>query len=145
MLSFVLAIFIFAAPTIAAPTLSAPECSAEARAVEAEWAALEPTRPRLRDMARATVLYRSEREQAMRLRGDKVRHCFIGCRLSVAINPTTGLYLGWLKEQWDLTDCDPATRFEPADERATALGVELAERIQGIDCRRECEAALRGR
>lgn len=144
MFSFVLTILISITAN-AAPTAKIQECSPEARALEAQWAAQEPTRPRLRDMARATVLYRTEREHALRLRGDKVRHCYIGCRITTEINPTTGLYLGWLKEHWDLTDCDPSTNFDPADERATAVGVDLAVRHQGLDCRRECESALRGR
>lgn len=127
--------------------LSAPvaECSAEARALETEWARLEPTAPGWANLARASVVYKREQANLRRLRGDKLQHCYVGCRVAVAVNDQTAIYLGWLKEQWDLTDCDPSTRFEPADERATALGAELAVRHQGLDCARECAAALRGR
>lgn len=132
------------APEFAAAAM-APECSPEAKALEARWAAAEPAAPSWTDLARASLAYKRESQSVRRLRGDKLRHCYIGCRIAISVNEDTAVYLGWLKEQWDLTDCDASTRFEPADERATALGAELAVRHQGLDCARECATALKDR
>jgi hypothetical protein len=64
---------------------------------------------------------------------DKWLHCYIGCRIAEETNNETAEYAGWYKENRDLTDGNPRTRFDEADYDATiaCLGQNC------VDCCRE--------
>lgn len=137
-------LFIFAISLGLRPAVAAPaECSPESRALEQAWLEQEPPHPRILDLARALAVFRAERTTVDRLNDDKLKHCYVGCVVAGRVNLETATYLGWLKEHWDLTDCDQRTRFEEADERATAIGAEIGVRSPRQECPARCRHALK--
>jgi hypothetical protein len=94
--------------------------------VVSDWQSREPAHPGMLRLAGAWLVYRRESPIANSLKNDKQAHCYIGCRVSQDVGITTAVYLGWLKEQRDLTDCNPRTHFDPKDEIATLRGSELS-------------------
>ena len=80
------------------------------------------------ELLQAYTVFRIERTRALALKSDKAKHCYIGCAVSLSTSPKVTDYLGWLKEDLDLSDCDGGTLFEPADQTATSLGARLGAR-----------------
>lgn len=85
------------------------------------------------DLFVAYNTYRKEKPVADRMAVDKDMHCYMGCVIALATSAKVTDYLGWLKEQQDLTDCDLATHFEDDDATATSQGARLGARD-----RKEC-------
>lgn len=79
--------------------------------------------------------YVREKKQAESFGSDKAAHCYIGCVIARSTRAEVADYIGWLKEQQDLVDCDPETHFEEADAVATSWGGMLEARS-----REECQA-----
>ncbi len=80
------------------------------------------------ELMRAYAVYRLEKSRAMVLKSDKAKHCYIGCVVALSTSPKVTDYLGWLKEDMDLADCDRGSLFEPADMSATSMGARLGAR-----------------
>lgn len=78
--------------------------------------------------------YIREKKQAESFGSDKAAHCYIGCVIARSTRAEVADYVGWLKEQKDLSDCDPETHFEEADAVATSWGGALEARS-----REECQ------
>lgn len=89
-----------------------------------EWAAEEPSNPGALVLLAAYALYSMEKEKANRLRGDKRKHCYMGCRIARNVSVKAAVYAAWLKEYEDLTDCNPRTYFEWRDYEVTVNGAE---------------------
>ncbi|MBN8541440.1 MAG: hypothetical protein J0L82_13695 [Deltaproteobacteria bacterium] len=80
------------------------------------------------DLMHAYAVYKMEHTRAQALTSDKAKHCYIGCVVSLSTSAKVSDYLGWLKEDLDLSDCQADTLFEPADQVATSLGARLGAR-----------------
>ncbi|MDX9730489.1 MAG: hypothetical protein RBT63_01845, partial [Bdellovibrionales bacterium] len=93
-----------------------------------DWRAMSVPSVGLFDLATAYSVYRSSREAAAGLRSDKVAHCHVGCLIGLATSLKVVDYVGWLKEERDLTDCTTATLFEEDDFVATSRGARLGAR-----------------
>lgn len=89
-----------------------------------EWAAEEPSNPGVLVLLAAYALYSLEKEKANSLRGDKRKHCYMGCRIARNVSVKAAVYAAWLKEYEDLTDCNPNTYFEWRDYEVTVNGAE---------------------
>ncbi|MBL7688822.1 MAG: hypothetical protein JNJ49_12375 [Bdellovibrionaceae bacterium] len=81
--------------------------------------------------------YVREKKQAESFGSDKAAHCYIGCVIARSTRAEVADYVGWLKEQKDLSDCDPETHFEEADALATSWGGMLEARSRE-ECRAQC-------
>lgn len=81
--------------------------------------------------------YIREKKQAESFGSDKAAHCYIGCVIARSTRAEVADYVGWLKEQKDLSDCDPETHFEEADAIATSWGGMLVARSRE-ECRALC-------
>ena len=92
-----------------------------------EWASIAPESPGLFALAKAYGIYSREKDFANKLRNDKRAHCYIGCRLSQEMNYRVAEYVGWLKEDRDIKDCNKSTHFDPADYKATRAGATFGE------------------
>lgn len=92
------------------------------------WESEEPAAPGLLRLFRAYNLYQNEKSKVAKIRGDKKKHCYLGCRMAEDIDLKTSVYVAWYKEQKDLTDCNSRTLFEVADFDATVEGAEKALR-----------------
>ena len=111
----------------------------EYREVLGEWEDAEPAAPGLLRLFRAYNLYQSEKPRVDKIRGDKAKHCFLGCRMAEEIDLKTAIYVAWYKEQKDLTDCNSKTLFEHADYDATVIGAETAMASPEVsDCYQVC-------
>jgi hypothetical protein len=80
------------------------------------------------ELLHAYAVFKMESTRAQALKSDKAKHCYIGCVVSLSTSAKVADYLGWLKEDLDLSDCESGTLFEPADQVATALGAKLGAR-----------------
>jgi hypothetical protein len=68
-------------------------------------------------------------------RNDKVRHCFVGYRMSQRWSRSVGVFAGFYKEAQDVGDCKANTRFEVEDQVATIIGASYAKNGKHIrDC-----------
>ena len=104
------------------------------------WKALEPKAPSLDQLFRAYEIYKSEKSAAQKLKNDKVKHCYIGCRIAQDLNFESARYVGWYKETQDLEDCKRNTRFEEKDYEATVFGANL--QVTGKEaCVDSCQSA----
>lgn len=93
--------------------------------VRKEWNNIRslPHDPRL--VLKAYHLAKAETKKAGQLGGDKMAHCYMGCRIAQETDYETARFAAWYKEMKDLTDCNPNTAFEYADYAVTCLGAEL--------------------
>lgn len=92
-----------------------------------EWTAIAPESPGIFALAKAYRIYSKEKDFANSLRNDKRAHCYIGCRLSQEMDYRVAEYVGWLKEDRDIKDCNKATHFDSADYKATRMGATFGE------------------
>lgn len=92
-----------------------------------EWTTIAPESPGLFALAKAYRIYSREKDFANKLRNDKRAHCYIGCRLSQEMDYRVAEYVGWLKEDRDIKDCNKATHFDSADYKATRSGATFGE------------------
>lgn len=71
---------------------------------------------------------------------DKLAHCYIGCRISQETNYHTADYVGWLKEDRDISDCRGQSYFDEEDYRATVRGAQFGEsQPDAPSCERACK------
>jgi len=80
------------------------------------------------ELVHAYAIFKMESTRAQVLKSDKAKHCYIGCVVSLSTSAKVADYLGWLKEDLDLSDCERGSLFEPADQVATSLGAKLGAR-----------------
>lgn len=92
------------------------------------------------DLMRAYSLYKKEKAQAEKLGNDKRAHCFLGCRISQHTDYHTADYVGWLKEDRDISDCNPRSHFDEEDYRATVRGAQIGEsQNEAATCIQACK------
>lgn len=92
-----------------------------------EWDSQEPQDPGLLKLFAAWNVYKKEAPAVKKIKGDKRKHCYIGCRIAQEVSYDTALYVAWMKEKEDITDCDASTLFEWRDFEVTVHGAELAK------------------
>lgn len=76
-------------------------------------------------LIKAYKIAQTEAARAESLGGDKMAHCYIGCRISQETNFETAHFAAWYKEMKDLTDCNPSSSFEYTDYAVTYFGAQL--------------------
>lgn len=103
-----------------------------------QWNARMPIIPNPLNLLNAYNLYKSELPNLKNLSNDKVKHCYIGCRVAQATSQNTANYMGWYKELQDLTDCKPNTHFENQDYIATVQGARIQTKSKSV-CVSACE------
>ena len=119
-------------------TLTPYTSQAEWRNDLTKWQRLKPPQASLIHLAKAyAVVYKSEKAKAASFSNDKLAHCYVGCRLTQETNFRTSRFIGWLKEDFDLTDCKMSSHFDPVDYQATVFGSE-AGKDKKINCETVC-------
>lgn len=88
------------------------------------WQSKKPSEPNLLNLAKAYSTFQDEKQNAEKLLRDKIKHCYLGCRIANDTDYATADYVAWLKEYKDLTDCELGTRYEPRDYTATLDGAK---------------------
>ncbi|MGZ3780993.1 MAG: hypothetical protein ACXVCY_10125 [Pseudobdellovibrionaceae bacterium] len=103
------------------------------------WALQNPGMPSPLSLVKAYSVYSKEKSKAVAIskKSDKKAHCYVGCRISQVTNYDTANYVGWLKEERDLKDCDPKTHYDEEDYRATLKGAQIGEN-HSADCLQAC-------
>lgn len=103
-----------------------------------------PAMPGLFDLHKGYQVGVRESRIASGLRGDKIKHCYVGCRISNETSFEVAVYAAFFKEERDLQDCNPRTHFDLKDIDATVAGADLARRFPGEGtggfCRTQCRA-----
>jgi hypothetical protein len=94
------------------------------------WQQLMPQEIGYFKLYKAWRIYRSESKTLNKLKKDKLKHCYLGCRISQEISYEASAYLAWYKEYKDLNDCDKTTFFEVLDAEATLKGAEFGEQTK---------------
>jgi len=103
------------------------------------WRGEEPESPGLLQLFWGYRLYNQEKPNVEKIRNDKDRHCYLGCRLAEEVSYDLAVYVAWYKEDRDLRDCNPGTKFEQADFDYTIEGANAAaEASASIDCWQLC-------
>ncbi len=92
-------------------------------------------------LARAYGLYKSNKKTATQLKNDKMAHCYMGCRIAQDVDFRTAKYLAWLKEEKDITDCNPNSHFEAKDYEATLIGARIPKGNYP-NCIQQCKLKL---
>lgn len=109
-----------------------------------QWNAQEPADPGLLQLFFAWKVYNDELPTANTLKGDKRKHCYIGCRIAQDVAFDTSVYVAWHKEKQDLTDCEKGTFFEQRDYETTVHGAELSKQSSDPQfCLDECNMIKR--
>lgn len=109
-----------------------------------QWMSEEPASPGLLRLGLAFAVYTNEKPKTKKLRGDKRKHCYMGCRISQELGYETAEYVAWLKEHEDLTDCNGSTYFEIRDFEVTVYGAELGQTSKDpAFCIQECNQIKR--
>lgn len=97
-------------------------------------AAMTPPRPDIFSLLRAYRVSEAVIPATRKMKSDKTRHCYVGCRIAYAEDRESADFAGWYKEQEDLTDCLASTHFELADYKATQDGIDISDlSSEGID------------
>lgn len=87
-------------------------------------------------------IYKNEQRNTTRLANDKIKHCYIGCRITQGASAYTTEYVGWYKELQDLTDCRRSSHFENVDFLATVDGSRVAASATSANaCATQCTQA----
>lgn len=106
----------------------------------ADWSRQEPPPANPFFLMKAYGIYNREKAVSLSLGNDKTAHCYLGCRISMDVNLKTAIYVGWLKEQRDITDCNRSSSFETADYDATVHGAEMGTSLRSAEeCQRACK------
>lgn len=90
-----------------------------------EWLSQEPESPGLLNLLFAYNVYKNESSTVADIKGDKRRHCYIGCRITQSASYESAIYAAWYKEYKDLTDCSNSTSFERRDYEYTLEGADI--------------------
>lgn len=105
-----------------------------------EWVDEEPKNPGYLNLLLAYGVYSAEKRRLGKLRGDKRKHCYMGCRIARRISLNTAIYVAWYKEYEDLTDCNPKTFFEWRDYEFTVDGAEAGASMGNTgNCMKYCQ------
>ena len=88
------------------------------------WSAFNKSRPDPFFLSKAYFVYKAEIKKTEKFSKDKVKHCYMGCRISAETDLPTAEYIAWNKEQDDITDCKVQTHFEIKDYDATVDGAQ---------------------
>lgn len=105
-----------------------------------KWEEHAPSSPSLWSLFKAHQTYKKELSAAEKLKNDKKKHCYLGCRIAQNTSFDVSTYVGWLKESEDLNDCDINTNFEPLDFASTVDGAAFAETNSSpISCFEFCQ------
>lgn len=105
-----------------------------------EWKFREPRNPGIISLARAYAVYSSEKDAAAKISHDKLAHCYMGCRISQEVNFRTAEYVGWLKEDKDIKDCNKNTHFDESDFDATVDGAQRGQSaVDAEACMTSCK------
>lgn len=105
-----------------------------------EWEFRAPTNPGIFALARAYSVYNKEKTTAQQITYDKRAHCYVGCRISQEVDFRTAEYVGWLKEDRDIKDCNKNSHFDPADFDATVAGAQLGQsQVDAAGCMAACK------
>lgn len=135
MLFILQALFILISPTHAQEACWEQETNPYSKAIYTEeqwhehlenWETQAPPSPGLWSLFQAHQTYKKELSTAQKLKNDKKKHCYIGCRIAQDTSLEVSIYVGWLKESDDIQDCDKKTFFEPLDFESTVDGAEQA-------------------
>lgn len=92
----------------------------------ADWDTQEPEDPGIIKLFSAWQVYKKEAHAVKKIKGDKRKHCYMGCRIAQDVSYETAVYVAWMKEKEDLTDCQESTFFEVRDFEVTVDGAGLA-------------------
>lgn len=90
----------------------------------AYWSTFNKVTPDPFGLSKAYFVYKAEIKKTEKFSKDKVKHCYMGCRISAETDLPTAKYVAWNKEQDDITDCKVQTHFEVKDYEATVDGAE---------------------
>ena len=141
-------VFLIATPALAQGYCSNVEVHPETRqtmsgeewqSLKDEWSEEEPTNPGALVLLAAYAIYAMEKDTADQLRGDKRKHCYMGCRIARRVSYNAAVYAAWLKEYEDLDDCNPNTYFEWRDYEVTVNGADAAVSMgRSGDCFEYC-------
>lgn len=88
------------------------------------WSTFNKSTPDPISLSKAYFVYKAEIKKTEKFSKDKVKHCYMGCRISAEIDLPTAEYVAWNKEQDDITDCKLKTHFEVKDYEATVDGAQ---------------------
>jgi hypothetical protein len=116
-------------------------CDGDYQEVVDLWQMQEPTYPGALKLGRAYLLYKNLLSVLSKIKNDKVKHCYIGCEIAKNIDYITAEYTGWLKEDRDLKDCNPRTKFDFLDYLATINGARISVSAPEVACLLECRQA----
>lgn len=109
-------------------------------AFRSDWAEQNPGAGNPFSLIKAYNVYKSEKTKAEKMGTDKLAHCYMGCRISQETSYHTADYVGWLKEDRDITDCNYKTRFDEEDYKATARGAQFGESARdAATCESSCK------
>lgn len=109
-----------------------------------DWSASEPSSPGYVRLLLAWNLYNTEEAALKKIKGDKRKHCYMGCRIAQDISLETAIYVAWYKEKKDLTDCSIKTLFEEYDYEVTLKGAEMGQENSDSEyCLDQCNALKR--
>lgn len=86
----------------------------------------------------AYKIFKRDKSIALSIGTDKQAHCYLGCKMAKEINFETARYVAWLKEYYDLIDCDSSTHFEPNDFAATVYGARQGVSLKNKSCEDLC-------
>lgn len=93
--------------------------------MKSEWKKLSPGLSQPFLLVRAYAVYKQEKDKAESLGTDKLAHCYMGCRIAQETDYSTAAYVGWLKEDRDISDCKAFSHFDEEDYIATIRGAEF--------------------
>ncbi|MGZ3769990.1 MAG: hypothetical protein ACXVCP_16000 [Bdellovibrio sp.] len=102
------------------------------------WEEKAPSTPSYYSLMKAYLLYKNDKDFALKIKNDKVAHCFMGCRISQYTDYHTADYVGWLKEKKDLKDCNINTHYDEYDYVATVRGAQIGEN-SSASCLSSCK------
>lgn len=112
----------------------------EYNSFRSDWANQNPGSGNPLALIKAYSVYKSEKSKAETMGTDKLAHCYMGCRISQETNYHTADYVGWLKEERDITDCNLKTHFDEEDYKATARGAGFGENARdAASCETACK------
>ncbi len=96
----------------------------------AYWSTFNKVTPDPISLSKAYFVYKTEIKRTEKFSKDKVKHCYMGCRISAEIDLPAAKYVAWSKEMDDITDCKIKSHFEIKDYEATVDGAQNPGRPQ---------------
>jgi hypothetical protein len=90
----------------------------------AYWSTFNKVTPDPISLSKAYFVYKAEIKRTEKFSKDKLKHCYMGCRISKEIDLPTAKYVAWSKEMDDINDCKIKSHFEIKDYEATVDGAQ---------------------